>query len=68
MKQSARKEAAAKAVLAAARDAAREGRSLSAEERSSVERRILNPQAEQEPKPAQPQVMKSPAAFQSPQC
>ena len=62
--QSARKEAAAKAVLAAARDAAREGRSLSAEERGSVERGILNPQEEQKPKPAPPQVTKSPAAFQ----
>jgi hypothetical protein len=62
--QSARKEAAAKAVLSAARDAAREGRSLSAEERSSVERRILNPQAEQQAKPAPPQVTKSPPAFQ----
>ena len=62
--QSARKEAAAKAVLAAARDAAREGRSLSAEERSSVERRILNPQAQQQSKPAPPQVTNSPSAFQ----
>ena len=66
--QSARKEAAAKAVLAAARDAAREGRSLSAEERGSVERGILNPQEEQKPKPAPPQVTKSPATFQPPQC
>ena len=52
--QSQRKEAAAKAVLAAAKDAAREGRALSAEERSSVERPILNPeQAQKQSSPPQ---------------
>ncbi len=51
--QSQRKEAAAKAVLAAAKDAAREGRALGKDERSAVERPILYPQEAQE-KPAPP--------------
>jgi len=53
--QSQRKEAAAKAVLAAAKDAAREGRALSAEQRSSVERPILYPEQAQKQTPP-PQV------------
>lgn len=50
-----RREAAAKAVLAAATAAAREGRSLSAEERADAEKPILFPEqyaAEQERKRA----------------
>ena len=43
MEESQRKEAAAKAVLEAAKAASREGRALSAGERASVERPILNP-------------------------
>ena len=53
--QSQRNEAAAKAVLAAAKDAARQGRALSAEERSSVERPILYPEQAQKQTPP-PQV------------
>ena len=51
--QSQRKEAAAKAVLAAAKDASREGRALSKDERSAVERPILFPEEAQQ-KPAAP--------------
>ena len=43
-KESQRKEAAAKAVLEAAKAASREGRTLSAGERASAERPILNPE------------------------
>lgn len=54
--QSQRKEAAAKAVLAAAREASREGRSLSKEERSAVERPILFPEEAQEKASVPPSV------------
>ena len=54
--QSQRKEAAAKAVLAAAKDAAREGRALSKDERSAVERPILFPEQAQEQPAAPPAV------------
>ena len=54
--QSQRKEAAAKAVLAAAKDASREGRALSKDERSAVERPVLNPQEAQEQPAAPPAV------------
>ncbi len=48
--QSQRKENAAKAVLAAAKDASREGRALSKDERSALERPILYPEeAQQQP-------------------
>ena len=42
--ESQRKEAAAKAVLEAAKTASREGRTLSAGDRASAERPILNPE------------------------
>ncbi len=62
--QSQRKEAAAKAVLAAAKDAAREGRALSKDERSAVEWPILYPEQAQE-KPAAPQAVRCSLYFVS---